>query len=298
MGQLAIVKVLGQGMFGNVYLAANTEKGTLYALKTVTRSKIAQFNMYENIQLERSILMQLDHNMILKLTKTFKDPKRVYFLTEYVTGQDLFDAIRAMGLLGDYDAKFYVSCLIEIFSYLHSRDILYRDLKPENVMVDESGYLKLIDFGTAKQVQGRTYTIVGTPHYMAPEIIIGKGYGLAADWWSMGVILYEFVCGAVPFGEEEEDPYSVYECVLTHRLKYPNYIDPNLPAKKIIETFLDKNPGQRILGDITQLKAHPWFTDIDWQQLIRRETTAPFIPPSVRLDGEIKRAIQGHRSDR
>ena len=194
--------------------------------------------------------MQLDHTMILKLIKTFKDERRIYFLTEYIQGQDLFDALRAMNLLNDSEATFYVSCMVEIFGYLHERDILYRDLKPENVMIDSQGYPKLIDFGTAKQVQGRTYTIVGTPHYMAPEIIIGKGYGLAADWWSLGILLYELVCGAVPFGEEEEDPYSVYECVLTHKLKYPNYIDPNFTSKEIIEIFLNKNPGERILGDI------------------------------------------------
>jgi len=104
--------------------------------------------------------------------------------------------------------------MVEIFAHLHERNIVYRDLKPENVMVDEMGYPKLIDFGTAKTVTTRTYTIVGTPHYMAPELIIGKGYGLNVDFWSLGIMLYEFICGGVPFGEEEEDPYTIYEIIL------------------------------------------------------------------------------------
>jgi cGMP-dependent protein kinase len=136
-----------------------------------------------------------------------KDEERIYFLTEHVQGCDLFDAIRAMGLLSDADCKFHVACLILILEHLHERDIVYRDLKPENIMIDDQGYPKLIDFGTAKVIDRRTYTIVGTPHYMAPEIIIGKGYDTKVDYWAVGVILYEFMCGGVPFGEEEEDPY-------------------------------------------------------------------------------------------
>ena len=111
-----------------------------------------------------------------------------------------------------------------MFEYLHARDIIYRDLKPENVMIDEQGYPRLIDFGTAKILEGRTYTIVGTPHYMAPEIITGKGYDYNADYWSLGVVLFEFMCGGVPFGEEEEDPYNIYEAILSAPLRYPNYV--------------------------------------------------------------------------
>ena len=126
-------------------------------------------------------MLQIDHPFIMKLIKTSKDEKRIYFLTEHVRGTDLFDVLREMGLLSNEDSMLYIASLIEVLEYLHERDIIYRDLKPENIMIDYEGYLKLIDFGTAKILSGRTFTVVGTPHYMAPEIIIGKGYGSPAD---------------------------------------------------------------------------------------------------------------------
>jgi cGMP-dependent protein kinase len=251
-------------MFGNVFLSACPTKQTLYALKTMSRGKITKYKIQENIQLERSILLQLDHTFILKLVKTYKDNRRIYLLTEFVKGMDLFDVLRELGLCNDRDAKFYAACLVEILGHLHERDIVYRDLKPENIMVDEQGYLKLIDFGTAKFVNGRTFTIVGTPHYMAPEVIVGKGYGLNVDLWSLGVILYEFLCGGVPFGEEEDDPYAIYERVLERRLRYPNFLSSNFPAKPLIELLLDKNPSMRNLGSYDALRGHEWFLSINF----------------------------------
>mmetsp|Transcript_26521 Transcript_26521/g.26166 ORF Transcript_26521/g.26166 Transcript_26521/m.26166 type:complete len:566 (+) Transcript_26521:186-1883(+) len=182
LDQLAMIKPLGKGMFGNVYLMAHKEKGAFYALKTVPRAKIVAYGIYESLVLERKILLQLDHTMIVKLVKTFKDNKRIYFLMEYVRGIDLFDVLRQLGLLKEDDARFYTACLVVILEYLHKREIIYRDLKPENIMIDEEGYPKLIDFGIAKIVNGRTYTTVGTPHYMAPEVIMGNGYNSAVDW--------------------------------------------------------------------------------------------------------------------
>ena len=179
---LVCIKVLGKGMFGNVFLVSDKNRPMLYALKTVSRKKIERYEIQENLVLERKILLQLDHNLILKLVKTFKDSKRIYFLTEFVRGLDLFDVLRQLNLVSDNDSKFYTASLILMFEHLHERDIIYRDLKPENVMVDDEGYPKLIDFGIAKIIQGRTYTVVGTPHYMAPEVIVGKGYGLLADY--------------------------------------------------------------------------------------------------------------------
>ena len=138
-------------------------------------------------------MLSVDHTMILKLIKTFKDEKRVYFLTEYCEGIDLFDAIRKLGTLQNKDARFYVACLLLSLEHLADRNIIHRDLKPENVIIDELGYPKLIDFGTAKIVTNRTFTIIGTPHYMAPEIISGKGYSSSVDIWSLGIMFYEFL---------------------------------------------------------------------------------------------------------
>mmetsp|Transcript_29488 Transcript_29488/g.5330 ORF Transcript_29488/g.5330 Transcript_29488/m.5330 type:complete len:134 (+) Transcript_29488:179-580(+) len=133
--------------------------------------------------------------MILKLFRTYKDHQRVYFLTEYINGTDLLEAMRVLETFSEEAGKIYFACLLIIFQYLHKHNIIYRDLKPENIMIDEYGFPKLIDFGSAKIINGRTFTIIGTPHYMAPEIILGKGYSQSADIWSMGIILYELVIG-------------------------------------------------------------------------------------------------------
>lgn len=266
---LVVVKTLGKGMFGNVYLTTKPSTSAMYALKAVSRSKIERFNIKDNILLERKVLMQLDHTMILKLVKTYKDATHVYFLTEFVKGLDFFDVLRKMeGLVNLRDARFYTGCMLLILEHLHEREIIYRDLKPENIMIDDDGYMKLIDFGTAKIVQGRTYTIVGTPHYMAPEVIIGKGYGMSADYWSMGAILYECLCGRVPFGEEEEDPYVIYEKILTKSLAFPPWVKPDVlsQVRSIFDLLLSKNPALRTSGSVQALRQNPWFKGFNWVQ--------------------------------
>ena len=152
--------------------------------------------------------MQIDHPFIMKLVRTFKDSERVYYLTELVNGDDLFDALQNLNILNKEQSLFYFVSLLFVLEYLHNRSIIYRDLKPENVMIDDTGYVKLIDMGTAKIVHDRTYTLLGTPVYTAPEVIIGNGYAHFADYWSLSVCLYEFLCGCLPFGDEnEEDPF-------------------------------------------------------------------------------------------
>eukprot|EP01016_Furgasonia_blochmanni_P047968 TRINITY_DN7100_c0_g3_i4.p1 TRINITY_DN7100_c0_g3~~TRINITY_DN7100_c0_g3_i4.p1 ORF type:complete len:215 (-),score=33.39 TRINITY_DN7100_c0_g3_i4:493-1137(-) len=187
----------------------------------------------------------------MNFIKTFKDDISVYFLVEYVRGMELFDVIRDIGLLTSYDSQFYIGSLILALEYLHTQSIIYRDLKPENVMVDHEGYVKLIDMGTAKILKGkgsgsgnRTFTIIGTPHYMAPEILTGKGYSYLVDLWSVGVCLYEFMCGMVPFGEEAEDPYEIYEEVIKKDIKYPSYLKDKR-ARKLMEQLLNKTPEAR-----------------------------------------------------
>ena len=182
LSDLHIVKTLGSGMFGNVFLMMHKKKHNLFALKTVDRRKIRAYELEKSISLEKEILLQLDHVLIVKLVKTYKDSKRLYLLMEYIRGMDLFDVVRELNLLKETDARFYIGCMFTIIQHLHEHNILYRDLKPENMVVDFEGYPRLIDFGTAKFIQNRTFTIVGTPHYMAPEVITGNGYGFPADY--------------------------------------------------------------------------------------------------------------------
>lgn len=192
--------------------------------------------------------------LIVKLIKTFKDSERIYFLTEFVLGKDLFNILSDLGILKESDARFYIAAIILILEYLHEREIVHRDIKPENIMIDVDGYPKLIDFGTAKIVQGRAYSRLGTPYYMAPEVILGEGYNQQIDYWSLGVMLYEFLCGNCPFGVDEEDAYSIYKKVLEHRLEYPSWVNPNISAKPLIEQLLSVNPAIRTGGSVDNLK--------------------------------------------
>lgn len=169
-------------------------------------------------------MLQIDHVMIIKLIRTFKDEKRMYFLMEFVRGKDLFHALTELKTLREDAAQFYAACIVLMLEYLHDRKIVHRDLKPENIIIDDEGYPKLIDFGGAKIVEGRTYSRLGTPYYMAPEIILGEGYGFTVDFWSLGIMIYEFLVGQCPFGANENDAYGIYKSILDHNLLFPENI--------------------------------------------------------------------------
>eukprot|EP01017_Pseudomicrothorax_dubius_P020343 TRINITY_DN22216_c0_g1_i1.p1 TRINITY_DN22216_c0_g1~~TRINITY_DN22216_c0_g1_i1.p1 ORF type:complete len:235 (+),score=52.63 TRINITY_DN22216_c0_g1_i1:120-824(+) len=191
------------------------------------------------------------------------------------------------------EAQFYAGQLVLAIEHFHSQNIIYRDLKPENVMVDAKGYVKLIDMGTAKIMKTRaskTFTIIGTPHYMAPEVLKGKGYTMNVDLWSIGICLYEFLCGAVPFGEEAEDPYAIYEEIIKNELKFPHFMKDK-KARRFIEQLLSKVPEQRLGTSFAALKANPWFDNFDWDDLLEKKMIAPWKPQKdlVISDAEISK---------
>lgn len=147
------------------------------------------------------------------------------------------------------------------------------------------GFLTVVDMGTVKVLENneRTFTTIGTPHYISPEVYSGKGYSFAADLWSLGVILYEFMCGFVPFGEEESDPYKIYETIIYRKnLCFPPFVKDK-KAKHLMEQLLNKNPERRTGGSYAYLKNHPWFSDIDWDKLIEKKISVPYKPSKEKI---------------
>jgi len=233
-----------------------------YALKRVRKK---QGKIPSEVSRECGLLAENDHPMVMHLVKTFETASSVYMLTELITGGELHSAIRRIPtVLSRAQAQFYAGSMVLVLEALADRSIIYRDLKPENVMLDSQGYLKLVDFGISKKLEEgkpQTFTVIGTPHYMAPEVLTGRGYGTEVDIWSLGVMLFEFVCGYLPFADDLDDPTGVCQAVLRSRLKFSSrYRD--VDGRACIEGMLCRQPKKRLGGGISgfdELKAAPYF---------------------------------------
>lgn len=216
LNDLYYIKFLGKGKFGNVSLVHN--KKNVYAIKAVSRKAAdKQKILSKYFVAEKKIMLALDHPFILKYVKTMKNDTYCFFLLEFINGKNLDDYLSERKYLrNSFETRFYIGTLLYIIDYLHKRNIAHRDLKPSNIMIDKNGYIRLIDFGTAKFITDFTQTIIGTPHYIAPEILIGKGYSLTCDYWSIGICMYEIYYGSYPFGNSATDILEVYKDIL-HR---------------------------------------------------------------------------------
>ena len=176
----------------------NADKGH-YALKILKKSEVIYLKQVDHVKTEKKILEELNHPFIVNLFGAFQDDKNLYLLLEYVIGGEFFSHLRKAGRFPNDTAKFYAAQITLVFEHLHSMMILYRDLKPENLLLDSDGNCKVTDFGFAKKVEYRTWTLCGTPEYLAPEIILSKGHGKAVDWWASGILMYEMLAGYPPF---------------------------------------------------------------------------------------------------
>ena len=269
------VKELGSGNFGCVNLVKNKKNKQLYAIKALDLEQIKKESLQGCVELEKNVLLKIDHPFIMKMVKYLKNENYIFFINEYIKGKELWEVIRDIGLLNKEQTQFYGGSILIAIDYLHRQKIIYRDIKPENVMVNVKGYIKIIDFGTVKEIQDRTSTIIGTSHYMAPEITKGEGYSFQVDVWSIAICMYEFFCGKLPFGEEYEDPMDIYRAVSQEELSFPNFVHDE-KFMKLMNKMLKKNPTNR-LWKFKQIKEDPYFADFDWNKLISLSYPPPYM---------------------
>jgi protein kinase A len=249
-------------------------------MKILKKMEIIKQKQVDHVFSEFNILSVLNHPFIVQLVGlNFDDPKYLYFIIEYVQGGELFTLLRNRGSFPLEQAKFYTAHIITIFEYLHGKNIIYRDLKPENILINKNGYLKLTDFGFAKYLNNeKTYTLCGTPEYLAPEIILNKGHGKPVDWWTMGILLYEMLVGIDPFSDD--DPMKTYQKIIKGKINFPKDFDKN--AKSLVKHLLTADTTKRygcLKNGVKDILNHRLFIGYDWKNFVFLKMEPPYIPP-------------------
>ena len=278
---------VGTGTFGRVRIVKlkSDMSRTPFALKMLKKSEVIRLKQVEHVKSEKDILLSIEHPFIVTLVAAFQDEKRLYMLMEFVNGGELFSYLRRQGRLPIDAARFYAAEIVSAFSYMHERNIVYRDLKPENLLLDSKGHIKITDFGFAKVIESRSYTLCGTPEYLAPEIIQSKGHSKGVDYWALGVLIYEMIAGYPPFFDE--NPFGIYQKILAGKIDFPkNYFDE--ASKSIITKLLVQESSKRLgclAGRCVDVMKHKFFKSIDFNAVAQRKLRAPFVPP-VRGDDD------------
>ena len=276
-------RILGVGTFGKVWLVSHKRTGTPYALKQLSKREIIGHHQVEGVIREKNIMASLDHPFVVNLVATFQDDRFLYMLIELVQGGELFSVIHTETRDGipNGNSRFYAACILESLAHLHHRSICYRDLKPENILIDQRGYCVLVDLGFAKIVVDKTYTLCGTPEYLAPEIILSKGHDKGVDYWAFGVLIYEMLVGRSPFYSYGTDQVSLFKRIVQVKYSFPHGGMVHDMAQDLIQRLIVRRQANRLgclsRGDM-DVRDHMWFSIIDVDKLLKKQIPPPWIP--------------------
>jgi len=284
---LNYIKFLGKGKFGTVSLVHN--KKNIYAIKAISRASVEREKILAKYFVnERKIMLSLDHPFIVKMVKSMKNQFFCFLLIEFINGTNLDQYLSNRDQKQNiYETQFYIGSILLMLDYLQKKFIAHRDIKPSNIMIDNNGYLKMIDFGTAKILTDYTSTIIGTPHYIAPEILQGKGYSLSCDFWSLGICMYEIFYGKYPFGNYANEVIEIYKEILRSNFSFPNDNNKVSKANLLIKCLLKKKVNERICN-VSSLKKKPFFEGFDFDKLVDLRLKPPYKPTKHNFDRYLK----------
>jgi len=292
LDDFTLVRVLGKGSYGKVMLVKSTaaaDCGQVFAMKMLRKDHIVKRNQVEHTRSERNVLEAMSHPFIVTLHSAFQTPKKLYMVLEFCAGGELFFHLSQAGRFSQGRTRFYACEICLAISYLHSLNIIYRDLKPENLLLDADGHAKVTDFGLSKEgIEDNisAKTVCGTPEYLAPEILRKQGHGKAVDWYSFGALIYEMLTGLPPFYTKDRD--KLFERIKRGDLTYPSYVTPE--AKSLLAAFICQDPNKRCGGGPeggNEVKRHAFFSGVDWEEVYQRKITPPF-KPTLSSDGDVK----------
>jgi serum/glucocorticoid-regulated kinase 2 len=274
-----LLSVVGKGSYGKVMQARKKDSGKIYAIKVLLKKDLKKQTQITHTQTERHILGAVTHPFVCSLRYAFQNRTKLYMVMDFFTGGELFFHLNK-GPFEEARTRYYIAEITLALEHLHSLLVVYRDLKPENVLLDADGHIKLSDFGLSKKFKkGDSYetrTFCGTPQYVAPEIIHNKGYSFGVDWWAMGCLTYELLTRKPPF--EAKNSNALYGAISNAPVSYPATVSPL--AKSFISGLLEKNPAQRLgFRGATEIKEHPFFEGMNWNALFAKKLPVPFKPP-------------------
>eukprot|EP00949_MAST-11_sp_MAST-11-sp1_P003626 g3626.t1 len=279
LSDISIGKVLGVGGFGLVSLCTVKSSGEVFALKKMQKQRIVEADMQRMIVAEKNFLCEMKSPFILGCAGTCSDDNNVYLVLPFLQGGDLFGLLEKRGCLSEQDVRFYAGCTTLALEHVHQHSIAFRDLKLENLVMDGKGYLKLVDFGLAKRVMSRTYTVCGSPRYCAPEMVTSSGHNQGVDWWALGIVIYECLTADSPFAGD--DNIDTFRRIMNDPLRFPSSPRMSSTAKSLVKKLLEKKAKKRLgcmFNKSEDVRSHPFFKKMDWTCLALSAVAPPYEP--------------------